>query len=128
MTAKDFQQPALQKLDMEYVVGWILSAGVWLSVGFLVVGITWHWMSARSLRFDYVVAGSNLSQFLLDAVRQMIAGRFRPELMVNMGIGFLLITPFLRVAVSALYFVMVRNWKYVVFTGFVLSVLSYSLF
>ena len=41
----------------------------------------------------------------------------------------LLLTPYVRVLASLLYFAFAaRNWKYALFTGFVLAVLSYSLF
>jgi uncharacterized membrane protein len=38
-------------------------------------------------------------------------------------------TPYVRVLASLFYFAVVaRNWKYTLFTGFVLTVLTYSLF
>jgi uncharacterized membrane protein len=40
-----------------------------------------------------------------------------------------MLTPYLRVVASVVYFMAgLRNWKYAVFTGFVLAVLTYSLF
>jgi uncharacterized membrane protein len=46
-----------------------------------------------------------------------------------MGIGVLMLTPFVRVLASVFYFAFVEhNWKYTLFTAFVLSVLTYSLF
>jgi uncharacterized membrane protein len=48
---------------------------------------------------------------------------------VNIGIAVLMITLFLRVLVSMVYFFFVlRNWKYTLFTLFVLLVLTRSLF
>jgi uncharacterized membrane protein len=44
-----------------------------------------------------------------------------------MGIGVLMLTPFVRVLASVVYFAFVEhNWKYTLFTAFVLSVLTYS--
>jgi Kef-type K+ transport system membrane component KefB len=41
----------------------------------------------------------------------------------------LMLTPFFRVAASVFYFMIaLKNWKYTLFTGFVLAVLTYSLF
>ena len=41
----------------------------------------------------------------------------------------LLLTPLVRVLASLLFFALAeRNWKYALFTGFVLAVLTYSLF
>jgi len=40
-----------------------------------------------------------------------------------------MLTPFVRVLTSVFYFAFVeRNWKYTLFTGFVLGLLTYSLF
>ena len=40
-----------------------------------------------------------------------------------------MLTPYVRVLVSILYFAFSeRNWKYALFTGFVFSVLTFSLF
>ena len=53
----------------------------------------------------------------------------RPRLLVSLGIITLLLTPYVRVLASFVLFAFVeRNAKYAVFTGFVLAVLSYSLF
>ncbi|MGZ3606158.1 MAG: DUF1634 domain-containing protein, partial [Thermodesulfobacteriota bacterium] len=53
----------------------------------------------------------------------------RPRVMINMGIAVLMLTPFVRVLASVFYFAFAeRNWKYTLFTGFVLGVLTYSLF
>ena len=50
-------------------------------------------------------------------------------MLVNLGIAVLLLTPYVRVLMSMLYFVFVeRNLKYALFTGFVLAMLTYGLF
>ena len=49
--------------------------------------------------------------------------------MIDLGLAALLLTPFVRVLASMLYFAVAeRNGKYAAFTGFVLVTLSYSLF
>ncbi len=59
----------------------------------------------------------------------MLEAEFRPRLLVSLGIAALLLTPYLRVLASLLFFAFVEhNWKYSLFTGFVLAVLTYSLF
>jgi len=59
----------------------------------------------------------------------MTSRPLRPRLFLNMGIAILMLTPFVRVLASVFYFAFAeRNWKYTLFTGFVLSVLIYSLF
>ena len=116
-------------LDMEILVGYILLGGVLLSVALLVIGFVWRWVRSSNLQFQYTVAGMNFFEFVLSSLRQMASHELRPRVLVNMGIAVLMLTPFVRVLASVFYFALVeRNWKYTLFTGFVLCVLTYSLF
>ena len=115
--------------DMESLVGYILLTGVLLSVALLVIGFVWRWVRVGNLRFEHSIAGMNFFEFILSTLRQRSSQAFRPRLFINMGIGVLMLTPFARVLASVFYFAFVEhNWKYTLFTGFVLSVLTYSLF
>jgi uncharacterized membrane protein len=78
---------------------------------------------------DYHIRGMNMAEFAIAEFRAFFDGQLRPRLFVSLGIVILMLTPFFRVAASMFYFVFgLRNWKYAVFTGFVLGVLTYSLF
>jgi len=115
--------------DMEILIGYILLGGVLLSVALIVIGFVWRWVRSGNLQFQYTVAGMNFFEFVLSSLRQMASHELRPRVLVNMGIAVLMLTPFVRVLASVFYFALVdRNWKYTLFTGFVLSVLTYSLF
>jgi uncharacterized membrane protein len=71
----------------------------------------------------------NLFGFVTAEIRDLVGGQFRSRLLVSLGIAALLLTPYLRVLVSLLFFAFVEhNWKYSRFTGFVLAVPSHSLF
>jgi uncharacterized membrane protein len=114
---------------MELLVGYVLQAGVLLSVALLITGLLWRWAVTGRLSLDYPLTRDNLFQFVVMDARQMVAGMFRPRLLINTGVIVLLLTPFVRVAVSAAYFLLAeRNPKYTAFTTFVLVVLTYSLF
>ena len=116
-------------LDMEGLIGYILLGGVLLSAALLAIGFVWRWVRSGNLQFQYTVAGMNFFEFVLSSLRQMTSHDLRPRVMVNMGIVVLMLTPFVRVLASVFYFALVeRNWKYTLFTGFVLCVLTYSLF
>jgi uncharacterized membrane protein len=70
----------------------------------------------------------NFFEFLLTDIRQLGAPDLRPRVLVNLGIGVLLLTPYLRVLASLVYFAIIEHdRKYTVFTAFVLAVLTYSL-
>jgi uncharacterized membrane protein len=115
--------------DMEILVGYILVAGVLLTVTLLAVGLVWHWARYRNLRFEHSIIGMNLFEFILLTLRQVSSHVTRPRFILNMGIGVLMLTPFVRVLASMFYFALIeRNWKYTLFTGFVFCILTYSLF
>jgi uncharacterized membrane protein len=114
---------------MEILIGYILLGGVLLSVALLAIGFVWRWERSGNLRFQHTIVGMNFFEFVLTSLRQMASPDLRPRVMVNMGIVVLMLTPFVRVLASVFYFALVlRNWKYTLFTGFVLGVLTYSLF
>ncbi len=115
--------------DMEGLVGYILLIGVLLSMALIAAGVIWHWLSTGRPGIAYSISGMNLFDFILAVTRQIFSGAFRPRLFVNLGIAVLMLTPYVRVFASVLYFAFVeRNLKYTLFTSFVFSVLSYSLF
>jgi uncharacterized membrane protein len=115
--------------DMETLVGYILLAGVLTSVALLAIGLIWHWVRWGNVRFEHSIVGMNFFEFILSTLRQTASHAVRPRLILNMGIGVLMLTPFLRVLASVFYFALAkRNWKYTFFTGFVFCVLTYSLF
>ncbi|MGZ3539421.1 MAG: DUF1634 domain-containing protein [Thermodesulfobacteriota bacterium] len=115
--------------DMEILIGYILLVGVLLSVALLAIGFIWRWERSGNLRFQHTILGMNFFEFVLTSIRQMTSHELRPRVMINMGIAVLMLTPFVRVLASVFYFAFAeRNWKYTLFTGFVLGVLTYSLF
>lgn len=114
---------------MEALVGLILLCGVLASAALLIIGLVWHWAATGGLSFQYEIKGMNLFQFLAADLRQAWAGQLRPRLFVSLGIAVLLLTPYVRVLASMISFATVeRNLKYTLFTAFVFSVLTYSLF
>ena len=120
---------ATTHFDMEILIGYILLVGVLLSMALLIIGLAWHWATTGHLRLEYPIMGMNLFEFVHISLRQIASGAIHPRLMVNLGIAVVMFTPYVRVLASMLYFALVeRNGKYTLFTGFVFSVLTYSLF
>jgi uncharacterized membrane protein len=115
--------------DMEILIGYILLGGVLASVGLLVTGLLWHRVRVGDWHFDYALKGGNLSDFLLNSLDPITSGGMRPRVLVNLGVCALLLTPYLRVLASLLYFMLVKqNWKYTLITSLVFLTLTYSLF
>ena len=124
-----FRPETTAPFDMESLVGSVLLGGVLLSAGLLIAGLVWHWATTDHLGLEYAVTGVNFFQFLLADIHQALWGVLRPRLLVSLGLAVLMVTPYVRVLASILYFALVeRNWKYTLFTGFVFTVLTYSLF
>jgi uncharacterized membrane protein len=117
-----------RRIDVESVIGYTLSIGVWLSLGLIAVGFVWHWAIWGDLRFDYSLPATTVAGLVVSDLHQMSAAAARPRLLVNLGIAVLLLTPYVRVLASMLYFVFVhRNVKYSIFTAIVLGLLTWSL-
>ncbi len=109
-------------------VGTTLLAGVLTSATLLAAGLLWRWFATGSPSFDYSLPRSNLLGFAKEEVAAVMRGEIRPRLLINLGLLVLLLTPYARVFLSFCFFAFAeRNWKYSLFTGLVLAVLSYSL-
>lgn len=118
-----------RQLEMDVLVGYILLGGVLLSMALIVIGLLWKYIQTGGVRLEYELAGMNLFQFVVSEIHLAALGQIRPRLLINMGIVVLMLTPFFRVLASVVYFLVVlKNWKYTVFTLFVLLVLTGSLF
>ncbi len=114
---------------IEGLVGTILLVGVLASCALLLSGMVWRFAESGSFVFDYELNKMNLFQFMIKELTLTIEGKFRARLLISLGIVTLLLTPYIRVLASMVYFAFVeKNLKYTLFTAFVLTVLSYTLF
>lgn len=118
-----------RRVDVDALVGTLLLSGVLTSITLIAAGVVWRLWATGQLGFDYEIAGTTVFGFVLLDVQQLLAGALRPRLLANLGIAILMLTPYARVLASMLYFAIVeRDLAYTSFTGFVLAVLTYSLF
>jgi uncharacterized membrane protein len=116
------------RVDAEAVVGCTLMVGVALSLTLVAAGLGWHWIRYGSLQLDYELPATDVAAFLRADIVQATAAPARPRLLVNWGIAILLLTPYVRVLASMVYFAVVaRDRKYALFTAFVLGTLTWSL-
>jgi uncharacterized membrane protein len=124
---------------MELVISYALRAGVLLSAGIILVGIL-----SFALRQDtgyarvlphhlqnilsfHQASGPGFFPTSLSAVLQG-AMAAKPYAIIGLGMLLLILTPIVRVALSALFFLALRDWLYLGITLFVLAVLMFSLF
>jgi uncharacterized membrane protein len=121
------KQPRAQ--GMETLVGFVLLIGVAASMILLLAGLAWQRITAGTLRIAAPRAGLNLFGFVLANARAVASGTLGPRMLIDAGLAVLLLTPYVRVLASMVYFALAEhNWKYTLFTAFVFSVLTYSLF
>ncbi len=114
--------------QMDALVGALLLGGVLTSLGLIITGLIWHRLATGTTMLDQTLAGHDVVQLLGADLRAFARGAIRPRLLVSLGIVALLLTPYLRVLASMLFFAFVEHdWKYTGFTAFVLLVLTYSL-
>jgi uncharacterized membrane protein len=115
--------------NMDVLVGYILLIGVLLSGLLIIVGTGWNWVTYHTLSTQFTISNENYFGFLVSSFEQLFNGSLQPRLFISLGIVTLMLTPYIRVAASAVYFAfVVRNLKYTLFTLFVFTILTYSLF
>ncbi len=116
------------RLPIETLVGFTLQIGVLVSLALIAAGLVWHRLTWGTWQFDYTLPATSVGGFLVADVAQATTAPARPPLLVNLGIAVLMLTPYVRVLASMLYFMVVeRNVKYSLFTAFVLAMLTYGL-
>ena len=116
------------RVQIDAVVGLTLQVGVLVSLALVAVGLVWHRATWHTWQLDYTLPATSVAGFLAADVRQASASAARPRLLVNLGIGTLLLTPYVRVLASMVWFLVVeRNLKYGLVTAIVLALLTYSL-
>lgn len=116
------------RFSADLIVGYTLLSGVLLSLGLVATGLVWHWAVSGTWQLDYTLPATTVAGFIAADLEQAARGSFRPRLLVDMGIAVLLLTPYVRVLLSMLYFLLAeRNLKYAIFTALVLATLTYSL-
>jgi uncharacterized membrane protein len=117
------------RFDAELIVGYTLLIGVLSSLVLVASGLVWHWADRGTWQLDYVLPATSVAGFIASDLEQAAGGLIRPRLLVDSGVAVLLLTPYMRVLLSMVYFLLIeRNLKYTIFTAFVLATLTYSIF
>jgi uncharacterized membrane protein len=112
-TLADSRGETALEIDMDLLVGYILLIGVLVSLVLVLGALVWRWKETGKVQFDYQITGMNFFEFLVAEISLAVHGSLRPRLLLSLGIIALMLTPFLRVLASMLYFMAaLRNWKY----------------
>jgi uncharacterized membrane protein len=115
---------------LETAISYLLIIGVITSLVLEVTGIIMLYVDYHQLPLSqdpiFYIRGINFFTFIYD---QFLGDTGEPLSirMLTLGIAVLMLTPFLRVMVSAVYFALRKNLKYTLITVFVLAILTVSL-
>ena len=115
---------------LERWISYLLIAGVLISLLLEVAGIVLYALASGSDAVSQgaavFVRGRNFFAFLARAFYEVARGPRGLHLML-LGCALLILTPYVRVVLSAAYFASIRDFKYLSFTLFVLVILTISL-
>jgi uncharacterized membrane protein len=116
---------------LELTISCILIVGVIASVAMEAIGILGYYNSNGNLniifRPEFALQGADFFTYSGNAFFQVMNGGWTPLQILSLGIIVLMMTPYVRVAASVIYFGLVRNPKYLIITLFVLIILTASL-
>ncbi len=115
---------------LEGAIGYLLITGVVISLILEVLGITLLYHAHGRLSFSesksMFIHGTSYFNFFSGLLHGGVQGGIELYLM-TLGIAILVLTPYIRVVMSVLYFAWERNIKYTLITFFVLILLTLSL-
>lgn len=114
---------------LEPAISYVLITGVVVSLALEAAGIIMFYRSRGSLEISqdsamFLQAG-DFFRFLRDLASN--GNQDTGILLMTLGIAVLVLTPYVRVIASALYFAWTRDIRYLLITTFVLAVLTISL-
>ncbi len=116
---------------LELAISHILILGVLMSVSIEAVGIASYYSANGNLNIvfqpSFAMTGTDFFTYTGKLVQQLLFGAWTPIQVLGLGIVSLMLTPFLRVVASVIYFGFAKDTKYLFITLFVLLVLTASL-
>jgi uncharacterized membrane protein len=122
--------PADTESKMESAISYLLITGVILSLLLEISGLVLYYIQNGNLQISQAagafINGNNFFSFIYE----VISGRQHTGTgitLITAGLIVLLLTPFLRVVLSVIYFSAEKNLKYIWITLFVLVIITLSL-
>ena len=110
---------------MESLVSVILRRGMLLSIAFIVVALVVYGRKKGAIDFGDYIQARSIPHLLKNDLDRMKTYWFQPPVFIHFSIAALVLTPYVRVVVSMLYFAGVdRNWKHALLTAIALVILT----
>jgi uncharacterized membrane protein len=124
------RKPDDDESKLETGISYLLIIGVVLILVLEISGLVFYYLYNKSLSVStspgFYIRGHDFFSFLLQELQGINIGN-SAILCMTAGIIVLILTPYLRVVASVIYFGWERNIKFVVITLFVLTVVTLSL-
>lgn len=111
---------------MERIMGQILLIGMIISIGLVLLGGTLYLLQHGSENMHYDVMQVNYKTNFISIWHDALS--FSPFGIIELGLLTLVATQGIRVALLAGFYAVLRDYKFLVISLFVFSVLVYSLF
>lgn len=119
-----------RSLVLQTGIGWILRAGVMVSLALESAGILLNYLrtgdSTLRLSPQWLASGGPFFGFASSTVSSVLAG-VTPVGLTALGVIVLLLTPYARIVAAVVYYAVERDWKYVSITLFVFAVVTCGL-
>lgn len=116
---------------LELAISYVLITGVLASVVVETFGIVSYYLANGNLNILFqpssAMKGTDFFSYTAMLAQQLSVGVLTPMQVLGLGIVLLMMTPYLRVVASVVYFGLAKNPKYLFITLFVLIVLTASL-
>jgi uncharacterized membrane protein len=123
-------RPNDSESKFEKVISYLLTAGVLISILLEITGVVLYYQDYRNLSISRdsaaYINGHDFFSFIYQQFQNFQTTKPAIIFMI-MGIVVLILTPYIRVIASFIYFCWRKNYKYVLFTLFVLVVVTISL-
>jgi len=120
-----------EEQKLEQAISYVLIAGVIASVTIETIGIWTYYYYNQNLDIVFkpslALKATDFFSYTAMAIRALISWSWTPIQILGFGLVVLMITPYMRVLASVVYFALAKNSKYLFITLFVLVVLTASL-
>jgi len=118
-----------EKLEM--AISYILMLGVGISVVVESIGmLNYYYMNGNldiTFQPELALKGTNIFTYAGATIFRLFTGTWTPFSFLGLGVILMLMTPYVRVWASVIYFSLVKNKKYLFITGIVLVILTVSM-
>jgi uncharacterized membrane protein len=123
-------QSTNNELKFEKIISYLLLGGIIISILLEVIGVALLYHSSGNLNISHepgvYIKGHDFFSFIYQQFQNIRT--IKPAILfMTMGIVVLILTPYMRVIASFLFFSWQRNYKYILITLFVLVVVTLSL-